>query len=167
MKRSRQQGTVLVVSLLVLIVMTILATNAIRETNLDLKIIGNMQSKQFVRNEVQSVIEQKISVLGTFTEGGVSEAIAAPGGYFNVTFEAPDCIDSRLAPGQSKGEDKDLYTGYDPVSGDPITLDEFKLLDNYDTLWELSGSGTDPVTNAQATIHQGITVTLKTSGNCS
>src|SRR5437016_5220957 len=63
---SRQAGATLLVSLVMLVLITLLAVSAINSGTINLRIAGNMQSRDEARAAAQQAIEQFISSYANF-----------------------------------------------------------------------------------------------------
>ena len=61
-----QSGTVLVMALMFLVILTILGIAAVNGTSLSFRAVGNMQSRNFAISLAQEAIEQKISSSANF-----------------------------------------------------------------------------------------------------
>ena len=57
----RQRGTTLVIALIMLVVITLLAVSSLSTTNMNLKVVGNMQS----RGEAMSAVQGGLGTHGT------------------------------------------------------------------------------------------------------
>ena len=57
----RQEGATLVIALIMLVVITLLAVSALSTTNMNLKVVGNMQSRGEALHATQQAIETVIS----------------------------------------------------------------------------------------------------------
>ena len=136
----RQQGAVLIVSLLMLVVLTLLAVSAINTSTVNLRIVDNMRAQQEVESTTQRAIEQVLSDVDNFSSPA-AQTLTIDG--HNVAISQPQCVRFRPA------------TGYSAKWG----------LAPEDTTWEVDASLTDASTGAQANIRQGIEIRM-TAGNC-
>ncbi|MDQ3197317.1 MAG: hypothetical protein M3Q32_13390, partial [Pseudomonadota bacterium] len=66
MTHYRQQGSTLLVSLIMLIILTLFVVTAINVSNVNLKIVGNVQSKKTLEANAQQAIEQVLSSSAAF-----------------------------------------------------------------------------------------------------
>ena len=143
MRRNRQQGLVLVLTLILLVVLTLFVLSSTRMTTGNLRIVGNMQGKKTVDAVGQQAIEQTISAIAPFY-APLSVIVPAnqPSGI-NVAIGNRVCIRQTVAP------------GYSAVAG----------VSPFDTFWDVSVTVDDTITKAKTEIHQGVRIRLP-AGNC-
>lgn len=148
--KNRQQGSSLLVSLVMLIVLTLLVVSAIRISTTNLKTVGNMQSKNETIMAAQQAVEQVLSDLSNFTAPVAFPSVpvdingdAVPD--FSVAVAAPVCINSKPVPGY----------GIDFIDSAPK-----------DTYWDVTATVTDSRTGASSILHQGVKVRLDASATC-
>lgn len=139
--RHRQSGTVLVMALMFLVILTILGIAAVNGTSLSFRAVGNMQSRNFAISLAQEAIEQKISSSTSFYSPAAN-TITIQGQSVAVT--APQCAGAATADG---------YDVNSPVSPD-------------DTRWEIGASVTDSVTGARVALRQGVKMIMKKGTGC-
>ena len=139
--RYRQSGTVLVMALMFLVILTILGIAAVNGTSLSFRAVGNMQSRNFAVSLAQAAIEQKISSSASFYTPAAA-TITIQGQSVAVT--APQCAGAATADG---------YDVNSPVSPD-------------DTRWEIGASVTDSVTGAKVALRQGVKMIMKKGTGC-
>jgi len=72
--QNKQRGATLVVGLVMLVVLTLLVVSAIRSSNINMRISGNMQAQEETAAAAQQAIEQVISI--NFTVSPASQVIA-------------------------------------------------------------------------------------------
>lgn len=142
MTRSRQQGAVLIVSLVVLIVLTLFVISSTRIATGNLLIVGNMQAKHNVESIAQSGVEQVLSSITPFYAPADPVAVSAPSG---VTVAVANRVCLTATPA----------SGYSAVSG----------ISPEDTFWNVQVSVNDSVTGAATVMHQGVRIRLP-AGNC-
>ena len=176
--RNRQKGATLIIGLVMLVVLTLLVISAIRSSNTNLRIVGNMQMQEEVSNAAQQATEQVIS--SNFTANPVSQAIAidinkdgttdytanvSPSctGSIPVTnanlnpLNAADqpCISSGTA--QNTGLMISAPAGAGTLAGQSWC---------YLQQWELQANATDASTGATATTVQGVSVRVPAGTSC-
>jgi Tfp pilus assembly protein PilX len=143
MRLIRQQnGAVLFVALILLVMMTLFAVSSINMSTINLKIVGNMQALKAMDANAQDAIEQILSDMDQFSLTPAASTITSS--LADVAIAAPRCIDSRTA------------TGYSAVVGNIIPEDN---------TWEIKATVTDPVTGASSVIRQGVEIRML-AGNC-
>ena len=143
MRRNRQQGIVLVVTLILLVVLTLFVLSSTRMTTGNMRIVGNMQAKKAVEATAQQAVEQVLSSLVNFTPNNTSAITVAPPSGMTVTVANRPCNRATLAP------------GFSAVA--PVALE--------DTFWNVNVAVTDGITNASTVVNQGVRIRL-IKGNC-
>lgn len=139
MKR-KQQGAVLVVSLLMLLVMTLLAVSSISSSNVNLLIVNNVQNSLQTEAAAQQAIEQSLSDMSTFN---------APAARTLTINER------QIAVSEAR------CLGFEPASGFSAKWN----LAPEETTWQLAASANDSISGALAHLTQGVRI-LMTAGAC-
>jgi type IV pilus assembly protein PilX len=75
--RSKQKGAVLIMSLLILMIMTLLGTHALKTSALDMKIIANNQESNTVFHVAESALEMAVDLEVVADRAPFDAAIAA------------------------------------------------------------------------------------------
>lgn len=140
-RRHTQQGAVLIVSLIMLIVLTLFAVTGINLSSVNLKIVGNMQAQKRMEMAAQNAIEQTLSSPTYFNLTPTARTVNVSG--YNVDLAAPNCLQSVAA------------TGYSATSG----------ISPEDNDWEVVAEITDALSGAKVVIHQGVRIRML-AGNC-
>lgn len=157
---SRQQGTTLIVVLVMLVVLTLLAVAGMRMSSSSLQIVGNMQARKFVDNVANQAVEDVMNSIVPFNSpagvvtlrtggttvnaaAGVPVALPSPAGV-QVTVSARTCLFSAPASG---------YSAVQPIVPE-------------DNLWEFGVTVQDSFTQAQTTVVQGAKI-RQLAGSCS
>jgi hypothetical protein len=162
--QPKQSGATLVVSLIMLVILTLLVVSAIRFSNTNLKIAGNMQVQAESTAAAQQAIEQVIST--DFTSLSASQTITVNAGAvaYQVVVAKPACEntvplmsdDPQLIPGDPNDMlcfgDSDPGDGPFGSDGKPIP----KATKCNQQQWHVQADVTDPQSGAKITIHQGI-----------
>ena len=148
--RNNQQGVVLVMALVMLLVLSTIAVSAIRSTNSGIRIVGNMQAQDEVELAAQIGIEQLLSDLDKFTTptgATINVDINRDGtNDYAVTVSAPVCVAS--------WDVKNAYSA------------QLSAQNPKTNLYDLSATVTDNRTGATAKIHQGVRVDLMPYESC-
>ena len=142
MKFERQRGAVLVVSLVLLVVLTLFVISSTHIAGGNLRIVGNMQSKQNVELVSQQALEQVISSIDPFYAPTSAVTVAAPVGM-TVTVGNRTCV--RATPAR----------GYSAISG----------VSPEDTFWDVPIAVGESITGASTATAQGVRIRLP-AGNC-
>jgi len=161
MRSQRQQGMTLLVALVLLVMVTLLALSAFRMSNTNLKVVSSMQGRTESVSAAQAAIEQVIST-GAFTvdptvTAATPVAIDLDGdgvAEYSVTLSPkPTCLRWRETPSSTldytNPNDRGCF-GSAKYGGSTSSC--------ADTIWEVSATTTDPVTSAQTTVRQGLSM---------
>ncbi len=154
----RQQGATLITALVMLIVLTLLVVSAIRSSTVNLRVAGNMQIQQENVHAAQQATETYIS--NDFTQNPVTASINVtingvtyPGNVAKPTCFGTVPLQVSQAPQGCRGSNK-----YDP--------NNTSQTDCSSQQWDVTTTVYDPTTNAQTTVHQGISSTVPKSTQC-
>ena len=137
---GRQQGSVLVVCLVMLVLVTLFGLTAVNSIVVNLKIVGNSQSSKSLESSTLQAIEQVISSLASF-QTPVAQTLTVDN--YSVAVTAPTCLSAAPAAG---------YSALSALSPD-------------DTYWELQAAATDPSSGASVAMSQGVKIRLN-AGSC-
>ena len=151
-----QRGTTLLISLIMLAVLTLFATSAIRGSLVNLRIAGNGQYQLEAQMAAQRAIDDFVSSLSSFTSPSAVDlvystaantGIDATGGgnAYNVTVSPPKCVYIKAVPGYS----------YSLAAQAPK-----------DTIWRIRSAANDSKSGAAVVINQGVKVALPVSATC-
>ena len=138
-----QGGAALFVVLIMLVVLTLFVVTGVNLTSTNLKVVGNMQAQQFIESTVDQALSQTLSDPVNFTSPAAKTVVVQG---VNVAVARPVC--NNATPDTETEATKKL--GLPP--------DEY-------TTWDLQASGTDDLTGARVTIHQGVAIRLP-QGSC-
>jgi Tfp pilus assembly protein PilX len=139
---SKQHGATLFVVLVMLVVLTLFAVSAINLSNLNMKAVGNMQSRRSVDNLAQTAIERTLTTSANFYSPAAAVAVPAPSGM-TATVAPRVCLGSEAATGYS------LSQSIVPE----------------DNTWEIKVTVSDSVTSASAVMYQGAKIRML-ANNC-
>ena len=154
----RQEGVVLIVGLIILVLITLMATTAFNLNSTNLKSIGNMQSRNESIAAANKAIEQVIDTNFATSFGSVPPAQTITYDINNdgvtdytVAVLSPVCIQSAEVAG----------TGSEGACTS-ATLDGFSVCGsaNYSTLWDIDAAVTDAVSGTALRVRQGLRVEL-------
>lgn len=180
-----QRGATLVITLIMLALLTILAVATLRVGRGSLQMSGNAQARAVAQDAAQQIINQIISNK-TFAEAptNVLDNSNCPASYnappnsrcidvhgdgktvvLVALSPAPRCVQMRPIPSSeldlTRSEDLGCTQGLNNQTsgivggGAPNSLCA-------NTLWELSAQASDPVTGAQASVVQGVSLRVST-----
>lgn len=178
---GKQRGAALVIALIMLVLLTLFAVTAMNTSNVNLKITNNLQTREEAFGAAQMAIERIVSV--DFTKSPAAVAAAIPKAVdvnndgttdYNVNILTPVCItvmpiktnqldimNPQDAPcfGSSTASSSGIVKGGKGVGGTGNSLCS-------NSQWDVQASATDPLTNASATVHQGIAVRVAVGSPC-
>ena len=137
---GRQRGSVLIVCLVMLVLVTLFALTSVNSSVVNLKIIGNSQSLKSLESSTLQAIEQVIGSLASF-QAPAAQTVTV--NNYSIAVTAPTCLASAPAEG---------YSALSAVSPD-------------DTYWELQATATDPASAATVAMSQGVKIRLN-AGSC-
>jgi Tfp pilus assembly protein PilX len=149
--RLGQRGASLVVGLIMLVLITVLITSAYTLSSVNLKAVGNMQTRDEAIAAANSAIETVLS--SNFTAAPTAESINVDidnNGTidYRVDFDTPVCIGDSQLPN----------TAIPPSSislGEAFNIAVAKF---YQTLWELDARVTHVATGTSVRVRQGVRV---------
>ena len=134
-RAASQRGMTLLIVLVMLVLVTIFALTSVRTSTVGLRVVGNQQTQRQMEAAAQNAIEQVLSSPTSFGPTATARTIAVNG--FSVAVSAPTCI----------------YTA--PAAGFSASFASAAITPEDDT-FEVVASVTDPVSGAEATIHQAV-----------
>ena len=140
---ARQKGSVLFVSLILLVAMTMIAVASTRVSSTQLTLVGNIQATQRVEAAAQLGVEEVIGRIDAFSNP--TQTISVP----NVPTGITVSVSSRRC----------LNTT--PASGFSAVMQ----MAPEDTLWAVDVDANDSFTGATATVTQGVRVRML-AGSC-
>ena len=140
---DRQRGSVLFVSLILLVAMTMIAVASARISSTQLNLVGNVQALQRVESAAQLGVEEVVSRIDAFSDPTQTISVANLPAGISVTVSNRQCLNST------------------PASGFSAVMQ----MAPEDTLWTLDVEATDSFTGATATVSQGVRVRML-AGSC-
>jgi Tfp pilus assembly protein PilX len=138
----RQRGATLVVVLVMLVVLTLFAVSAINLTNMNMKIVSNMQQRSYAESMAQTAVETVLNSSTAFYSPTSAVTVSAPTGM-TISVGTRTCTASEAATGYSAAQS----------------------IVPEDTYWNIPVTVTDTVTSASVAMHQGVKMRML-SGNC-
>lgn len=136
----RQQGSVLVICLVMLVVITMFGLSSVSSSVVNLKVLGNTQSLKSLETSTVQALEQVIGSLASF-QAPAAQTLTV--NDYSIAVTAPTCLGSAPAAG---------YSALSSVSPE-------------ETYWELQATATDPATGAAVQMSQGVRIRLN-AGSC-
>lgn len=180
-----QRGATLVIALIMLTLLTLLAIATLRVGRGSLQVAGNAQARAVAQDAAQQIVNQIISNK-TFAEApnNVLDNSNCPASYnappnsrcvdvhgdgktvvLVALSPAPRCVQMRPIPSSeldlTRAEDLGCTQGLNNQASGIVGGGAFNSL-CANTLWELSAQASDPVTGAQASVVQGVSLRVST-----
>jgi Tfp pilus assembly protein PilX len=143
MYRNKQEGTVLFIGLILLVVLTMLALVGMRSSNTQLRIVGNVQSAKQVEAAAQLAIDQALNSVDAFNAPTAPVTVPNLPSGVKVTVSDRQCLRATRAVGYSAAA---------------------KILPE-DTVWNVQATATDDLTGANVTVTQGVRIRML-AGSC-
>ncbi|MDH4611119.1 PilX N-terminal domain-containing pilus assembly protein [Pseudomonas sp. BN102] len=149
-----QQGATLVVGLIMLLMLTLLVGSAFTMSGSSLKSVGNMQARDEALAAANLATEQVVS--SPFTDAPTAEWINVDinndgATDYTVSMAPPTCISETELPVVAEGKESGIRAGV-------VTPDS-----QWNTVWELAATVTDPVSGAATKVRSGVRVVLSQS----
>ncbi len=174
---NRQRGSTLVIGLVMLVVLTLLVLSAIRSSNTNMRIVGNMQSQEETATAAQQAIEQVLSA--NFTSNPVAQTVTVDinndgTADYTANVSAPVCTGSLSLTNNN----------LDPTNPDDASCISSGTAQNtgmmvsgvvatstsqswcYLQQWEVQAQVNDTRTGATATSHQGVSMRVPAGTAC-
>lgn len=136
----RQEGAILAISLIVLVILSAAALSAVNIARIDLKIASNVQSQEMVSNNLNQSLEKHISDIAVFNE---PEKAHDQVGIADIEIAKSECVASKPS------------SGYSALSG----------ISPEDTYWKIEATARDSVTGVSMAVTQGMKIKML-SGYC-
>jgi Tfp pilus assembly protein PilX len=177
----RQRGTTLVVALIMLVLLTLFAVSSLNTAKTNLKVVGNMQSKNEALNASQQAIESVLStpqfiadpanavinpcgapntLCTDVTGDGIPEFTTKLLGPEPASPAKPACVTVKPIKNQdlvlTNPEDLGCSAGQQQQFGVAGAVTGDSLCSN--TIWEIKAQTTEATTGATATVTQGVGV---------
>lgn len=140
---SKQRGSVLFVSLVLLVAMTMIAVASTKIGTTQLSLVGNIQAAHRVESVANLGVEETIGSISAFTDPTQAITVSNLPTGINVSVSDRRCLNSAPALGFSA----------------------VMQMAPEDTLWEFDVNVTDSFTGASAKVTQGVRVRML-AGSC-
>ena len=138
-----QQGSVLFISLILLVAMTMIAVASARISTTQLRLVGNVQSAQLTESMAQLGIEEVVGRIDAFSDPTQAITLGGLPAGISVTVSDRRCLNAV------------------PASGFSAVM----AMAPEDTLWEVDVQAADSLTGAEASVTQGVRVRML-AGSC-
>jgi hypothetical protein len=157
-----QRGITMLVALIMLVMVTLLAVSSFRASNTNLKVVASAQGLGEATNAAQAAIDQVLSSGNFAADPATVAATPIPVDVNNsgtpqysvILSPIPRCLKSRPTNVSTLDIANPLDQGCFGSSkiGQPATSV------CYESVWEVTANTTDPVTQAQVTVRQGVSL---------
>jgi hypothetical protein len=165
--RHKERGSSLFIGLIMLVLMTLLAISAFQSSNVNLRIVGNMQTRQEILAAVQSATEQVISTPTFIKTTPPNATVTLNGASYTVDFATvpPACVGVVDIPSEDldpTNADDALCIPSGQIKQSGIFVSGTPLPPSYcaNTKWELTAKVGDANTGADTTFAQGVAVRI-------
>jgi len=172
----RQEGATLVIALIMLVVITLLAVSTLSTTNMNIKVVGNMQSRGEALHATQQAIETVISTPQFIANP--ANALLTPCGTANTLCTdlngdgtpdyttrlnpAPSCVSVKAIKASelnlSSAEDLGCSAGQAQQFGVTGTTSGDSLCAS--TAWDITAETSATVSRTRVTVTQGVAVRI-------
>ena len=169
----KQSGASLIVGLIMLVVLTLLVVAAIRSSNVNQRIAGNMQMQNEAAAATQQAIEQVIST--DFTTAPEAQQITIDTGAttYNVQVSKPECINSIPLKNDlldaDQPEDAVCINSGVNSNGGIITADGAPIVNTpscYQQNWDIEATVSDSASGTSVDQHQGVAKRVPAGTTC-
>jgi type II secretory pathway pseudopilin PulG len=160
--RRGQQGVTMLVALIMLVMLTLLAVSSFRVSNTNLKVVASAQGQGEATNAAQAAIDQVISS-GNFAADPTTVAATpipvdinnsgTPQYSVNLS-PIPKCLKSRPTDVSTL----DIANPLDQGCFGSAKIGQPATSVCYESVWEVTATTTDPVTQANVTVRQGVSL---------
>lgn len=141
-RSAPERGATLLVVLVMLVIITLFAVSAINISNVNMKIVGNMQHRLMAEAVAQTAIETALNSATYYYNPSAAITVTAPTGM-TVTVGNRVCLGADAASGYSAAQQ----------------------IVPEDTYWNIPVTVTDTLTGATTVMNQGVTMRML-AGNC-
>ncbi len=147
----RQRGTVLLIALVFLVVLTLLAISGVGTGVVSLRLAHNAQlvleSQSSAQQQIETVLNSSANFYPTVAAAATAQVDVNGDGLNDVTVntDRPRCLNIRPAPGYSYA---------------------FAASAPKDTVWDVVARATDSVFGTSVTVRQGVKIRLPVDATC-
>lgn len=170
----KQQGSTLIVALVMLMLLTLMAISAMNSTTSNIQVVGNAQFREEASAAAQQGIESVISSNFTVSPAASAVAVAFGAATYAAQVEAPTCISSigltnnELNPDNAVdavclGSGAATNTGTVTSGVAPTSTAQSWC---YDQKWDIRATVSDANTGANTAVHQGVSMRVPAGTSC-
>lgn len=165
----KQSGATLIVALVMLVVLTLLVISAIRSSNTNLRIAGNMQLQEEAVAAAQQATEIVLSNNFTVNPAATTVQVTIGQTTYTAAVSAPTCTGSKPVlnsdpniPNECISSGTAQNTGIIFASAPALGGTSWC----YDQQWEVGTNVSDATTGASTTMHQGVALKVPAGTTC-
>lgn len=167
-RRSAQDGMVLLVTLVMLVVITLFVVSMVRLSNTNALIVSNMQAQKGIEAEAQQAIEIAMNRFSFWEDAMTGANTWANSTTASVSYSALWTAYKPTGATAAPATQADAITVYRPQCQFFEPASGYSALSGVapqDTYWDLRVDAADSKTGASTEIHQGVQMRLP-AGNC-
>jgi Tfp pilus assembly protein PilX len=171
-----QRGATLLVSMIFLVVLTLIVVSAIKVTNINTRLVGNMQTQNEADASAQTAIESTISTDFTTLPAASTTTVdingsGQTGSAYTVNVPAPKCIGVKPIKlselDASSADDQPCYASGAAQNTGIVGAGTSGNSLCSNSNWDVNATATPPTGTAPAaTVHQGIAVRVAVGDAC-
>jgi Tfp pilus assembly protein PilX len=171
----KQRGFTLMVALIMLVVLTLLVVSAIRSSNTNLRIAGNMQMQEEAVAAAQVALEQTVSLSANFGASAVASTISVDDNNdgttdYTVNIAKPACLSATPLANNTANLPADCISSGSATNTGIISASGVSVASGqswcFAQQWEMQASAVSASTGATASVHQGVSLTVPAGQAC-
>lgn len=170
----KQQGSTLMVALVMLMLLTLMALSAMRSTTSSIQVVGNAQFREEASAAAQQGVEKIISSNFTVSPAASTVAVTFGTAVYAAQVEVPTCIssigltNSELDPANTAdavclGSGAATNTGTVTSGVAPTSTAQSWC---YEQKWDIRATVADTNTGANTAVHQGVSMRVPAGTTC-
>lgn len=170
----KQQGSTLLVALIMLMLLTLIAISAMNSTTSSIQVVGNAQFSEEANAAAQQGIENIISSNFTLSPAASTVPVSFGVATYTAQVEVPECIssigltNSELNPDNAVdavclGSGAATNTGTVTSGVAPTSMAQSWC---YEQKWDIRATVSDANTGANTAVHQGVSMRVPAGTNC-
>jgi hypothetical protein len=176
-RRRKQNGATLLIAMIFLVLLTLIVISAIKATNVNTRVVGNMQMLKETEAAAQVAIETVIST--NFTTAPAAQTVTVDindsgkaSSTYTVNVPAPTCVSVKpISVAQlDVGNPSDIPCFVSGASQNTGIIGGASTSGNSlcaSTVWDVSATATAPsVSTTSSTTHQGVAVRVPVGTAC-
>jgi len=150
-----QRGATLFITLIMLVVISLFLVNSLNTATTNLKVVGNMQARNFVDNVASQALEDVMNSIGPFNSPTGAVTVRSGGTTVSVPSSAPGVAPTFTALPSPAGVSVSISTRTCLFSAPAAGYSAVATITPEDNLWQFSVTVRDSFTQATTSITQG------------